>query len=268
MGRKITLKAKGLSDTGLARKSNEDDYIIAGEVGLFIVADGLGGHNAGEIASKSATKAILKYFQEAPKKDPSENIENKINTAVQIAHQQILDLSLTDPVLKGLGTTFVGAFFRPPSYFYIANIGDSRAYLLRNKKLELLSQDHSLVAQLVQRGEITQEEMRMHPSKNIVTQALGIDIGMGCYQKKIEVRDKDIIILCSDGLWDMLADKDIERIAVENAAEPQSLCSSLVNAANAAGGNDNITVIVIFVSDRKKVLPQEIFAQLQKEKIK
>lgn len=266
MGSKITLKAKGLTNVGLVRKNNEDDYVIAEKQGLFIVADGLGGHNAGEIASKTATKAILRYFQETPKKDLSQNLEDKINEAVQAAHRQILGLSLTDPSLKGPGTTFVSALFKQPNYFYIANVGDSRAYLFRNKKLELLSQDHSVVAQLVQRGDITREEMRTHPSRNIVTQALGIDISMGCYQRRIEVKDRDIIILCSDGLWDMLADKDIQRVVEEKGSAPQSLCLALVDAAKAAGGNDNITVIVIFVGERKKDLPQEIFAQLQKEK--
>ncbi|MEI8348869.1 MAG: Stp1/IreP family PP2C-type Ser/Thr phosphatase [Candidatus Omnitrophota bacterium] len=267
MESKITFKVKGVTDVGLVREDNEDDYVIAEKLGLFIVADGIGGHNAGEIASKTATKAILNFFQKIPKKDLSEDIENKTNEAVQAAHQQILNLSLTNPSLEGLGTTFVSAFFKQPNYFFIANIGDSRAYLFKNKKLEVLSQDHSVVAQLVQRGDITQDQARNHPSRNIVTQALGIDISMGCHQKRIGVKDRDIIILCSDGLWDMLADKAIERVVEEKGSDPQSLCFALVNAAKAAGGNDNITVIVIFVSECKKDLPQEIFAQLQKEKV-
>ncbi|MFA5008296.1 MAG: Stp1/IreP family PP2C-type Ser/Thr phosphatase [Candidatus Omnitrophota bacterium] len=268
MGKRVRLKANGISDIGLVRKDNEDYYILDEEQSLFIVADGLGGHCGGEIASKAAAEAIQKYFKKATGKElQEEDLENKIKEAIQAAHQEVLGLSANTPELKGSGTTIVTALFKAPYYLYVANVGDSRAYLFRDKKLELLSQDHSVVAQLVQKGEITQDETRTHSLRNIVTQAIGIDIGMGCYQKKIEAKDKDIIMLCSDGLWDMLSDKDIEKIVKEKATSPQNLCSALIEAANSGGGEDNITVISIFFYKDEPKISSKTFAKLQKQKV-
>ena len=260
---KLIFKSHGASDLGLVREHNEDYYGLDKEQGLFIVADGLGGHQAGEVASKLATEAVLNFFKHTPKKESSQPVTDKnINRLIQKAHQVILDLSSEDDSLKGMGTTIVFGIFSPPHSFYLANIGDSRAYLYRDKKLQLLTQDHSVVAQLVSQGKITPQEAKTHNLRNIVTQALGIEIGMGCNQRKIDLEDKDLIILCSDGLWDMLSDKAIEEIASKEN-NPEKLCSDLIEAAKKEGGQDNITVIVILVNKPKEKQGAEAFAQVQ-----
>jgi protein phosphatase len=260
----LVLKSFGMSDVGLVRKHNEDYYAIDETQGLFIVADGLGGHEGGEIASKLATETIVEFFKEIPKKNLDDSsIDGKINEAIQKAHQAILNLFHQDKSLKGMGTTIVLALFKPPHSFYIANIGDSRAYLFRNQKMELITQDHSVVAQLVQQGKITPDEARTHRLRNIVTQAIGIDLNMGCYKRKISAKDEDTIILCSDGLWDMLSDETIKEICFKER-EPKQLCSNLIESAKQAGGRDNITVVIISVKKRQKSLVVEALAQVQK----
>lgn len=263
----LVLKSFGMSDVGLIREHNEDYYAIDRKQGLFIVTDGLGGHKRGEIASKLATGTILKFFLEIPREGLEETtIDNKINKAIQKAHQAILDLSLQNNSLKGMGATIVFVFFHPPNSFYIANIGDSRAYLFCNQKMELLTQDHSAVAQLIQQGKIIPEEARTHHLRNIVTQAIGIELNMGCYQRKVHLKDGDIIILCSDGLWDMLSDKTIEGIVLKER-RPKELCSNLIESAKKAGGQDNITVIIISVRKHQKDLTAKVLAQAQEKQV-
>jgi len=264
---KLSLEVAGETDIGLVREHNEDDYAIDEKKGLFIVADGLGGHEGGEVASKLAVKTILNSFEDFSSNElESETIEDKINQSIQNAHNAIIDLSKQNPVLQGMGTTVVFAFWQPANSLYIANVGDSRAYLLRNQKLELLTHDHSVVAQLVQQGKITPEEARIHRSRNIVTQSIGIELGMGCYQRRLALKEEDVIILCSDGLWDMLPDRIIEEIALkENTA--QELCSSLIEAAKKAGGKDNITVVVILAKKDKKDLGIAAAIRKQAERV-
>ncbi len=264
MKSRLIFQAAGKTDIGLVREHNEDYYTIDEKRRLFIVADGLGGHEGGELASKLAVETILNSFGDFyDKESGSEAVEDKINEAVQNAHSSLIDLSKQNPTLQGMGTTIVLAFWHSSvNFLYTANIGDSRAYLLRNQKLELLTQDHSVVAQLVQQGRITPEEARTHRSRNIVTQAIGIELGMGCYQRHLILKEKDVIILCTDGLWDMLPDRIIEEIAVKEHT-PSKLCSNLIEAAKKAGGKDNITVIVILVKKDKKY--SEIAAAIQKQ---
>jgi protein phosphatase len=143
-----------------------------------------------------------------------------------------------------MGTTLVLALIRGIN-LYIANVGDSRVYLYRNRSLRLLSSDHSVVAELMKQGEITKDEVRSHPQRNLVTQVIGINPFTECYQKKLELSGEDIIMLCSDGLWDMISDEEIKEIIVKNEKKPKNLCNDLIRAAKGAGGKDNITVIVI-----------------------
>lgn len=265
MESRLILQVAGKTDVGLVREHNEDYYAIDEKQGLFIVADGLGGHEAGEIASKLTVETILNFFRSFSDEElKGANINDKMNQAIQNAHHAIIDSTQQNPSLQGMGTTVVFAFWQPPNSFYIANIGDSRAYLLRNQKLELLTQDHSVVAQLVQEGKMTSEEARTYRLRNIVTQSIGIDLGMGCYHKHLALEEEDVVILCSDGLWDMLVDKEIEGILFKENS-PEKICFHLVKAAKQAGGKDNITVIVIAVKSRQKSLARVAQAQLEDE---
>jgi protein phosphatase len=244
------LEAGNATDVGLIRENNEDSCYVDKENGLFIVADGLGGHAGGEIASKLAVEAIANFFkkeQEGSKKNFMQSIKN----AVQEAHEIILKEQIADPLLRGMGTTLVLGLFEDAGNLYVANVGDSRAYLCRDNKLLLLSEDDSLVANLVKQGRITEDQARAHYKRNIVTQVIGINPFSECHQKKVNLRDKDIIALCSDGLWDMLSDKEIEKIITKEGSS-QKLCYDLINAAKNAGGEDNITVIIIKVKREKK----------------
>ena len=245
----LILETAGASEVGLVRESNEDYYAVDRERGLFIVADGLGGRSGGEVASKLAVDSIASLLKKYLKVEREDSFAQSINKAIKETHEVVLKKSNSSPLLKGMGTTIVLALFKSPRDLYIANVGDSRGYLYRDNKFQLLSKDHSLVAELVEQGKITEEEARSHCQRNIVTQVIGIEPLTECFQKKVELEEKDIILLCSDGLWDMLTDKEIEGIIAKNGS-PQKLCHDLVSAAKTAGGEDNITVIVAKAEER------------------
>lgn len=248
MEKNFILKSFGMTDVGLVREHNEDYYDIDKQRGLFIVADGLGGHKGGEVASKLAVETILESFkQNAESPEPA----LKIKQAVEKAHQAIANLASQDVSLAGMGTTIVLALWQAPNILHIANIGDSRAYLFRDKEISLLSQDHSLVGEMGRQGLLSQDEMRIHPRRNVVTRSVGIEIGEGPFQRKLDLKENDIILLCSDGLWDMLSDEAIKEI-ISHYEKPKEICAKLIEAANQAGGKDNITVIAISV--KRKVL--------------
>lgn len=250
----MILEVAGKTDIGLVREKNEDYFTIDEKIGLFIVADGLGGHAGGEIASKLAVESILSFFKEKPA------TKKHIEEAVEFAHQKIIDSSLNDHRLIGMGSTVVFALRRSLNSLYIANVGDARAYLSRDSELKLLTQDHSVVFELFRKGDIKFEEIRTHPSVNIVTQALGIEVDMGPYQAEVTLKDKDLIMLCSDGLWDMLSENNIQKI-VNEKQHPEKICIELIEAAKAAGGRDNITVIVIRAAQSAKELKENIIAR-------
>lgn len=248
------LDVAAVTDVGLIRESNEDSYAIDKKTGLFVLADGLGGHSGGEVASKLVVDTITTFFKRLPKETKESNIAKTIRNAAQEAHENIVKESAASTMFRGMGTTLALALIRGLN-LHIANVGDSRVYLYRNRSLRLVSSDHSVVGELMKQGEITKDEARSHPQRNLVTQVIGINPFTECYQKKLALSGKDIIMLCSDGLWDMVPDEEIEEIISRNEKEPKNLCNDLINTAKGAGGKDNITVIVIKIKsnlNRKK----------------
>lgn len=237
-----------ITDIGLVRENNEDSYAFDQKDGLFVIADGLGGYSGGEVASKLAVNTIMSFLKKDLKAMQKKDIDKSIKNGIKEAHELIAKESIANSLLRGMGTTLVLALFKAMGYLYITNVGDSRAYLYRSKKLSLLSEDHSLVSNLVKQGKITKEESWAHPQRNIVTSVIGIGPLPECYQKKINLRNNDIVILCSDGLWDMLPDKEIENIVAKKNNNLQNLCQELVDAAKNAGGEDNITIIAVKVT--------------------
>lgn len=239
------------SDKGMARQINEDSYYIPSEINdnsimLFIVADGMGGHMAGEIASKEAVGAVVRYITENYEKEASNarsNLINLINESILYANKQIYEKSLSDVKLNGMGTTFAIALIHNES-LYIGHVGDSRVYLLRRDNLYQLTRDHSYVEELVSSGTITREEAANHPQKNIITRALGTEeiVEIDICVRKFYKNDK--LILCTDGLTNMVDDESI-KLAVEKSASSQEAAEELVSLANKAGGKDNITVIIV-----------------------
>ena len=236
------MKISSATSTGKVRPVNEDSFFVSeidsnGGV-LAVVADGMGGHNAGEVASTQAVK-ILKEF-DLNKDIP---IKNSLLDAISCANNEIYKMSKHDPKLFGMGTT-VTACVIIDDKLTAAQVGDSRLYLLRNKEISQITKDHSLVEMLLESGEITKEDAKHHPQKNVITRALGTDSTVEADTYELQLLPDDIILLCSDGLVNMVDDERILSI-IENSTDFGSLSNILVEEAENAGGHDNITVILI-----------------------
>ena len=221
------------TDIGCVREQNEDSLAVAPP--LFVVADGMGGHEAGEVASEIAVATIQEC---APRNADAE----ELGKAVRQANRDIIDASLTGRGRPGMGTTCTAAILEGDR-LVIAQVGDSRAYLLHGGELTQLTRDHSLMANMIEAGQITPEEARVHPNRSVITRALGNepDTVPDLYEINVEAGDK--LLLCSDGLTSMVEDEDIQAI-MNRQSDPQRCAALLVNEAIAAGGSDNITVIV------------------------
>ena len=236
------------SDKGIIREINEDSYkVISGKDGLpdtFIVADGMGGHNSGELASLMAVdlseEYLLKFFQ--PDID-EEGMQSFICNMMTEVNKSIFSKAKESEENFGMGTTFViGIFLK--GKLIIGHVGDSRVYLLRNGLLQRLTTDHSYIEELIKNGSLTREEAHNHPKKNIITRALGCEENVAIDTYCVDVYEDDIFILCTDGLTNMLSEDEILSI-INNNDDPHYLCGELVRLANEKGGEDNITVIIV-----------------------
>lgn len=236
------MRAYAKTDIGSKRTMNQDYlYCSTESVGsfqnLFIVADGMGGHKAGDYASKLCVETMVASIEQSAHKTPVSLFEE----AVATANKAVFDEARRHAEYEGMGTTVV-ACTKQDNTLYIANIGDSRLYLIRDG-IAQITDDHSLVEEMVKQGNITESEARMHPQKNIITRALGINGEVQADFFEIEVQQDDIILLCSDGLSNMIEDEDMEYI-VRNSGSLQEAGESLIVRANENGGNDNITVVL------------------------
>ena len=238
----MKLKWGATTDVGMVRQQNEDAFHA--EENLYIVADGMGGHNAGEVASALAVSTVRSGARMGIR------TADQFRELVQQANTAIYTASLDDSTQSGMGTTLTGVAVIPGEEprILIANVGDSRTYLFRSGALTRLSVDHSYVQELVNEGIITPEEARVHPRRNIVTRAMGIDRTVQVDVFSHLVRTGDRLVLCSDGLVDEVADIDIARVLTEHS-DPQDTAEALVLVANAQGGRDNTTVIVLDILD-------------------
>lgn len=252
----MRIKSCGLSDVGLARSHNEDYFEIDPRHRLYVVADGMGGHNHGEIAAQIAVQSIHDFIERTANREATwpfrmdnrlERHSNLLRMAIRIAHDHVLRAISRDGSLHGMGTTVVG-FHLAGSVAAVAHVGDSRAYRLRKSRLELLTQDHTWVHEQVQAGLLSKEQARYHPLKNVVTRALGGESEVQVDLKELEVQAGDRYLLCSDGLTSMLSDADIAfRLAAPKSLE--EVCRSLVNDSNSRGGIDNVTVVLLEIDD-------------------
>ncbi len=235
------------SDKGLMRESNEDSYnIIAGYPGIpvsFVIADGMGGHNSGEIASKTAVDFISKQIMENPETfSKTEDIPSSIKSLLERANFEIFTMSMEQLSNYGMGTTVILVVVLDNKLF-AGHIGDSRLYVVRNNEIKRLTTDHSYVEELVMSGSLTREEAENHPKKHVITRALGCEERVEVDVLTHDIREDDIFVLCTDGLTNMISEEEIQRIVLETD-EPADACDKLVERANAEGGEDNITVIV------------------------
>lgn len=220
------------TDVGVTREQNEDAYLVAAP--LYAVADGMGGHQGGEVASRLALETVEHRLEDGDA-DLVETVRN--------ANRAVLDQAATDEGLEGMGTTLT-LLRLEDDRIRIAHVGDSRAYRLRDGDLELLTEDHTLVNRMVQEGKLTPAEARIHPHRSILTRALGVEGRLEVDLRDHDARPGDRILLCSDGLTSVLADDRIAEVLVREA-DPQRACDELVAAANAGGGPDNITVVIL-----------------------
>lgn len=242
-GKKISILAEGLSDKGLVREINEDRIVIDKTSGIYLVADGLGGHQAGEVASRIAAEVIAKWLAGAvdhPGIDP----EQVLHKAIEAAHRTIREESLRTITQQGMGST-VCILWKPDngSTLWLAHVGDSRAYLLRGAVLIRLTEDHTVFNRAKKAG-LLGSDPSTYPPRNILSQALGSSKVVSPDIASIDLQDGDILLLCSDGLTDMLPDETISTLLLSGGA-PDDICQKLVQAALANGGRDNLSVIIL-----------------------
>lgn len=232
---------------GLARSHNEDFLFFDVERGLFLVADGMGGHGHGEVASKLAVEAIVDYVDHAFESDGSEgrkpSAASALSAAVRSAHRRVVSAVEDDQSLLGMGTTVVGLILRQ-DVATVAYVGDSRVYLLRDDQLHLVTDDHTWVNEQVKAGYLTAEQARTHPLKSVVTRAVGGDHEVEVDVVEVDLQPDDLFLMCSDGLTSMLADHEI-KASLQATDDLDACCRMLVEEANQHGGVDNITVILL-----------------------
>ena len=229
-------RSAGLSDTGRKRRQNEDAYVC--EPPLFAIADGMGGAQAGEVASGLAAAA----FEEGA---AAIHGEDGVATLVRAANARVFERAVHDPTVAGMGTTAtVAVVDESAGTMTLAHVGDSRAYRYRGGALEQLTTDHSLVGELVRSGRLTEDEAAVHPHRSVITRALGTDADVEVDTLTVEVVPGDLVLLCSDGLSAMVRDEEIARVLEATGAAPREAGEALIAAANAAGGEDNVTVVL------------------------
>jgi PPM family protein phosphatase len=229
-----------LTDTGRRRRHNEDAFVS--EPPLFAVADGMGGAQAGELASSLAAAALTE-LQEHPGGG-----EERVDELIQQANRRVYERQSQDASASGMGTTMTVALVGDDRVV-IGHVGDSRAYLIRNGKLEQLTEDHSLVAELVRSGKLSPEEAETHPQRSVITRALGTDPDVDVDTFSIETVPGDLFMLCSDGLTSMVEDDVILQTVEKNRDNLQAAAKALIRAANKGGGEDNITVVFFEIGD-------------------
>jgi protein phosphatase len=242
------LISSGLTDIGRKRKTNQDSIYLNPDKNLFVVADGMGGHNGGDIASQMAVEHIPEYMLKNLDKDP----KSAFPKSVQYANSKIKEKSHNDELLHGMGTTVVGFYFKGDT-LYISNVGDSRAYLVNRNKLFQLSKDHSLVQEKLNLGIYNRDQAAADPQKNVLVRTVGFEDDIEVDLFTYKVSKNDIFLSCSDGLHGKVSDADILYIINKYIPDPskatpesvQQTATTLVAQANANGGNDNISVIVV-----------------------
>jgi protein phosphatase len=251
----MRLTYAGATDVGLKRTHNEDAYLLLPEEHLYCVADGMGGHASGEVAARIAVEEMAEFFrltgrdEEATwpyKMDPARAYdENRLLTGVKLANQRIYERAQTDSRLKGMGTTLVAAYFaKGDDALLVGHVGDSRAYLLRDGAIQQLTEDHSLLNDYVKNQHPTPEEIAAFPHKNVIVRALGMKGAVDVDLRRIALQDGDVVLLCCDGLSGMLTDADIAAIVRASHRDLRRAAQDLVDAANQAGGADNITCVL------------------------
>lgn len=239
----------GRSDIGLVRKTNQDAFLTLDHVGLWAVADGMGGHAGGDVAAQTAMaslKARADVFSGPVHEGHSTPAAFLTDLVVQ-AHEAIIGRAKVEPKLKGMGTTLVMLFidFLSPPTAHVAHVGDSRAYRFRSGTLTPLTRDHTLIERYLERGILTKAAARTHPERHVLTRGLGMPTPVRPDVASYPLEASDLLVLCSDGLTKMMDDEDIEALCNKAKGDPIHACDALISGALTRGGEDNVTVVVV-----------------------
>mgnify|MGYP001231950985 CR=1 FL=1 len=248
----MRIDVQGLTHVGMKRNHNEDNFLLLPEERLFVVADGMGGHSSGEIASKIAVDELAEFFrmtakdQDATwpyKMDKTRNYdENRLATGIKLANVRIYERASSEQKFRGMGTTIVSIHFNQ-AYAYVAHVGDSRVYFFRAGMLKQITEDHSLLNDYLKAKKLTPEEIEAFPHKNVIVRALGMKDTVQVDVSRIDPQDGDVFLLCSDGLSGMVTDQAICDV-LKQQKDLQAACAQLIDLANANGGNDNVTCVL------------------------
>jgi protein phosphatase len=246
----MRLLAAAETDVGLRRRVNEDRYALSPELRFYVVADGMGGHTAGQVASGLAVEAAIAAVSAL--EEASASLAEKCRYAVSSANRSIYDTAAAKPEYAGMGTTLV-ALLVDKDRAALAHVGDSRAYRVRKGSIRQLTDDHSIVADLLRRQEISEDDAREHPHRHVLTRALGVRRNVEPDLAEVTLATGDIFLLCSDGLTTHVEDHEIEKLVAEHCTlsepNPAVACEKLVELANARGGEDNITVMIALCAE-------------------
>jgi len=247
----LDIKVYGNTNIGRVRKNNEDAYGIYPDLSLFIVADGLGGHAGGEVASRLAVETIKDGLVSTESYRSSAEITERIIEAIKGANNRIIQRASMMYDLKGMGTTVVVVKLEEDNAM-IAHVGDSRMYLIRKNKITQITKDHTVVEEYIRLGLLTLQEALYHPNRHMLSRALGVSYDIDVDVADIQIAEGDIIILCTDGLTNMLSEKEILSAITELMPSPEKITDRLITLANNHGGIDNITVITICIEQNNK----------------
>ncbi|NOJ98895.1 Stp1/IreP family PP2C-type Ser/Thr phosphatase [Corallococcus sp. CA049B] len=248
----MRIEVAGSTHVGMKRNHNEDNYLVLPEENLVVVADGMGGHSSGEIASRIAVDELGEFFrltskdQDATwpfKMDKQRNYdENRLATGIKLANARIFERATVDTKYKGMGTTIVSVHFAENGV-YVGHVGDSRVYFFRGGILQQVTEDHSLLNDYLKAKKLTPEEIENFPHKNVIVRALGMKEQVQVDVTRVDPLENDVFLLCSDGLSGMISDAQMQDI-LSRTPELEKACGQLIDLANAAGGNDNVTCVL------------------------
>ncbi|MGM0602759.1 MAG: Stp1/IreP family PP2C-type Ser/Thr phosphatase [Bacillota bacterium] len=236
------MRVKAVTHRGKIRENNEDNYLIDKENSFFLVADGMGGHAAGEVASEIAVEKSSDFTC-----SKNTDILADLKNLVSSVNEKIIKESSKNPSYLGMGTTYSAVLIKKES-LYFTHVGDSRIYIFREGKLEQINEEHSLVADLIKEGKIEKKDAFNHPQRHILTQALGLEKNLKIDEGKLDIFADDIVLLCTDGLTDLIREEEIEKLIDEFRGNLDLLAEKLLNTALENGGSDNITFILILNS--------------------
>jgi serine/threonine protein phosphatase PrpC len=250
----MRIEISGQTHVGMKRNHNEDSLLLLPEERLVVVADGMGGHSSGEIASKIAVDEMAEFFRMTSqdeeitwpyKMDKTKNYdENRLATGIKLANVRIFEKASADQKYKGMGTTIVGVYFAKDNEVVVGHVGDSRLYFFREGVLKQVTEDHSLLNDYLKAKKLTPEEIEAFPHKNVIVRALGMKDNVLVDVTKVAPHEGDVFLLCSDGLSGMVTDAQMQAM-LAGQTDLDKTCSMLIDAANANGGNDNVTCVLV-----------------------